>query len=124
MLRFDRQRILPVLIKRQMTATSLAQLAQLANISRQTAQRAMEGLTVSTAVIGKIADALGIDAMEFLDGGKNMTTKKTVTITRDDGTTREVEILADETNKTFSAWGDDEDIREAFAQYFKQKAEQ
>ena len=33
-------------------------------------------------------------------------------------------ILADETNKTFSAWGDDEDIREAFAQYFKQKAEQ
>ena len=121
MLRFDRQRILPVLIKRQMTATSLAQLA---NISRQTAQRAMEGLTVSTAVIGKIADALGIDAMEFLDGGKNMTTKKIVTITRDDGTTREVEILADETNKTFSAWGDDEDIRKAFAQYFKQKAEQ
>ena len=112
MLRFDRQRILPVLIKRQMTATSLAQLA---NISRQTAQRAMEGLTVSTAVIGKVADALGIDAMEFLDGGKHMTTKKTVTIIRDDGTTKEVEIFVDDSGKMFAAWGTDEEIQKAFA---------
>ena len=50
-----------------------------------------------------------------------MTTKKIVTITRDDGTTREVEILVDESNKTFSAWGDDEDIRKAFAQYFAEQ---
>ena len=121
LLRFDRQRILPVLIKRQMTATSLAQLA---NISRQTAMRAMEGLTVSTVVIGKVADALGIDAMEFLDGGKHMTTKKTVTIIRDDGTTKEVEILVDDSGKAVGYWGDDDDdAQKAFAKHLSDTAE-
>ncbi len=112
LLRFDRQRILPVLIKRQMTATSLAQLA---NISRQTAMRAMEGLTVSTVVIGKVADALGIDAMEFLDGGKHMTTKKTVTI---------IEILVDDSGKAVGYWGDDDDdAQKAFAKHLSDTAE-
>ena len=121
MLRFNREKILPVFLKKEMT---IADLSRKAGVAHRSAERAVEGEAVAAPIINKIADALGIDAMEFLDGGKNMTTKKTVTITRDDGTTREVEILADETNKTFSAWGDDKDIRKAFAQYFKQKAEQ
>ena len=120
MLRFNREKILPVFLKKEMT---IADLARKAGVAHRSAERAVEGVAVAAPIINKIADALGINAMEFLDGGKIMTTKKTVTITRDDGTTREVEILADETNKTFSAWGDDEDVREAFAQYFKQKAE-
>ena len=121
MFRFNREKILPVFLKKEMT---IADLARKAGVAHRSAERAVEGVAVAAPIINKIADALGINAMEFLDGGKIMTTKKTVTITRDDGTTREVEILADETNKTFSAWGDDEDIHKAFAQYFKQKAEQ
>ena len=118
MFRFNRERILPYFLQKQWT---VAELARKAGVAHRTAQRAIEGEAVAAPLIGKIANALGIDAMEFLDGGKNMFTKKTVTITRDDGTTKEVEISVDDTGKTVVAWGDDEDVRRAFAQYFAEQ---
>ena len=100
-----------------MTATKLAKIA---NISRQTAQRAIEGLPVSTVVIGKIAEALGINPTEFLDnGGKIMLSKKTVTIVTDDGMPKDVELSVDDSGKMFAAWS--EDAQKAFAQYFSEK---
>ena len=112
MFRYERAKILPFFLQKKMT---VAELARAAGVSHKSAQRAVNGEAVHAVVIGKVADALGIDAMEFLDGGKHTTTKKTVTIIRDDGTTKEVEIFVDDSGKMFAAWGTDEEIQKAFA---------
>ena len=118
MFRFNREKILPVFLKKEMT---IADLARKAGVAHRSAERAVEGEAVAAPIIAKVADALGIDAMEFLDGGKRMFNKQTVTITRDDGTKKDVEISVDDTGKTVVAWGDDEEIQKAFAQYFAEQ---
>lgn len=118
MFRFERERILPYFLQKQWT---VAELARKAGIAQGSAQRAVNGNSVAAPIIAKVAAALGIDPLEFLEGGKDMFTKKTVTITRDDGTKKEVEISVDDTGKMLTVWGDDEEIQKAFAQYFSQK---
>lgn len=126
MFRYKRERILPYFLQKRMT---IAELARKAGISHQSAQRAIEGEAVSAVIIGKVAEALDFNAMDFLDiGGKNMFTKKTVTIESSDGTRKDVEISVDDSGKAYAFWGDDDDdAQKAFAQYYlseKKKAEQ
>ena len=64
MFRFSRQKILPEFLKMRMT---VAQLARKAGVSQQTAQKAVNGEAVSAVIIGKIAEALNVDAMTFLE---------------------------------------------------------
>lgn len=120
MFRFNRERILPYFLKQEMT---VAELARRAGISHASAQRAVDGKKVAAPIIAKVAETLGIDPMEFLEkGGKKMLSKKTVTIVKDDGTKKEVEISVDETGKAFAFWGEgDEAARKAFAQYLSEK---
>lgn len=118
MFRFNRERILPYFLQKQWT---VAELARRAGIAQSSAQRAVNGNSVAAPIIAKIADALGIDAMEFLEGEKRMFNKQTVTITRDDGTKADVEISVDDSGKSFAVWGDDSDAQKAFAKYFSQK---
>lgn len=123
MFRFNREMIMPVFLAKRMTVTDLARLSGVAYLS---AKRAVEGEKVAAPIIMKICDALGIDdPMTYLeDGGKHMTTKKTIRITREDGTTKDVELSISESEKglSFTYWGEtDADAHKAFAQYFSQK---
>ena len=90
MFRYERAKILPHFLKQGM---SVAEFARKANVSHQSAQRALEGKNISAVIIARVADALSIDPMEFLEiGGESMFGKKTVTIVKEDGTSKEVEI--------------------------------
>ena len=64
MFRFKREKILPLFLQRKMT---VSELARRAGISNQTAQRAVEGEKVGAVIISKIADALNIDALNFIE---------------------------------------------------------
>lgn len=126
MFRFNRALILPLFLQKKMT---ISELAHKAGVAYQSAQRAVDGEKVGANIIGKLAAALGVDPMQYLEGGKKMLSKKTVTITRDDGTTKDVELSISENEKglSFAYWDEeDSDAQKAFAQYFsqKQKAEQ
>ena len=83
----------------------------------------LNGFSSSAPIIAKVAETLGIDPMEFLEnGGKNMLSKKTITIVKDDGTKKDVEISVDESGKMFAFWGvDDTAAQKAFAQYLSEK---
>lgn len=118
MFRFERERILPLFLQKQWT---VAELARKAGIAQSSAQRAVNGNSVAAPIIAKVADALGVDPLAYLEGEKRMFNKKTVTITRNDGTKKDVEISVDDTGKMLALWGDDEEIQKAFAQYFSQK---
>ena len=120
MFRYERAKILPYFLKQGM---AVAELARRAGISHASAQRAVDGEKVAAPIIAKVADTLGIDAMEFLEnGGKKMLSKKTVTIVKDDGTKKDVEISVDETGKMFAFWGEDDTAaQKAFAQYLSEK---
>lgn len=118
MFRFNRERILPLFLQKRWT---VAELARRAGIAQSSAQRAVNGNSVAAPIIAKVADALGIgNVVEFLEGGKKMFSKKTIRITRDDGTTKDVELSISEGEKglSFAYWGeDDSDAQKAFAQY-------
>ena len=64
MLRFKREKILPLFLARQMT---LRKLATVAGLSHKATERAVNGLTVTAPVVDKIARALNFDALTFLD---------------------------------------------------------
>ncbi len=115
MFRFTRQKILPLFLQRRMT---IAELAHRAGIANKTAQRAVDGEKVSAVVVGKVADALGINALDFIEErGKNMMTKKVVTVEDSNGEKKDVEILVDESGKTFAYWGEDTDAQKAYEKY-------
>ena len=122
MFRYERAKILPHFLKQGMP---VAELARKANISHQSAQRALEGKNVSAVIIARVANALGIDPMEFLEiGGESMFSKKTVTIVKEDGTSKEVEILVDDSGKAVGYWGDDDDdAQKVFAKHLSDTAE-
>lgn len=74
MFRYKRAKILPHFLQKGMT---IAQLAREAGVSHRSAQRAIDGEKVAAPIIAKVADALGIDAMEFLEhGGKKCLVKR------------------------------------------------
>ena len=64
MFRFKRELILPLFLAKRMTMVSLARKAR---VNFATAVRAVNGLPISSHVVDKIAQALGIDALKFLD---------------------------------------------------------
>ena len=64
MFRFTRKKILPLFFAKKMT---VAELARQAHIAHQSAWRALNGESVSAKIIKKVAEALKIDAVEFLD---------------------------------------------------------
>lgn len=68
MYQFTRERILPLFLQRRMTT---AELARKAGVSHGTATRAVNGLPVQAAVVGKIADALNVDALQYLAKPQN-----------------------------------------------------
>ena len=50
--------------------------------------------------------------------------KKTVTIVKEDGTSKEVEILVDDSGKAVGYWGDDDDdAQKVFAKHLSDTAE-
>ena len=64
MFRFNRTKILPLFLQKKIT---VAELARTAGVSHQAAQKAVNGQTVGAVVIAKIAEALNVDAMNFLE---------------------------------------------------------
>lgn len=70
MFRFKRERILPYFLQKQWT---VAELARKAGIAQGSAQRAVNGNSVAAPIIAKVADALGIDPMEFLEDTRPIT---------------------------------------------------
>lgn len=61
--RFTRETILPLFLQSRL---SVAEFARRAGVNPKTAERAVNGLPVSSSVIDKVACALGVDAMKFL----------------------------------------------------------
>ena len=61
--RFTRETFLPLFLERNMT---IAELARRAGCNAKTAERAVNGLPVTSAVVDKIARALNVDALKFL----------------------------------------------------------
>lgn len=120
MFRFNRERILPLFLKQKMP---VAELARKAGIGQNSAQRALEGKKVAAPIVAKVAAALSIDPMEFLEfGGKSMLSKKIVTIETDDGKEKAVELSVDDSGKSFTVWSeDDDDIQKAIAKYLTEK---
>ena len=120
MFKFTRQKILPLFLQKRMT---IAELARRAGISNQTAQRAVDGKKVGAVIVSKVADALGINALDFIEErGKNMMTKKVITVEDSNGMKKDVEILVDESGKTFAYWGDEEDdALKAWSKYLAEK---
>ena len=98
---------------------TLEQAAQHAGLSVSTLARcANDDCNVNYTTGAKLRMTFGDEVI--FDSGVST---KTVTITRDDGTKKDVKITVSDSGHVVSAYGDDEDIRKAFAQYFKQKAE-
>ncbi len=64
MFKFSREKILPVFLQKQMP---ISQLAKKAGVHQKTATNAVQGLPVSSKVVDKIAMALGIDSIKFLE---------------------------------------------------------
>ena len=119
MAKFLRGKICAKLDERKMTKIALAELA---GVCRQTVYRALEGESVTPQIAEKIARALGIDTVGYLDLDRPRPVTKKVTITRDDGKQKEVDFTAyyDGNGEvtSFASFGDDEDFRKAMRAYF------
>ena len=63
MFRFNRTKILPVFLSRRVTVASLAKAA---GCDISTANRAINGGRIHAKSVASIADALGIEAVDFL----------------------------------------------------------
>lgn len=64
MFRFTQEKIMPLFLQRRMT---VAELARKAKVNHKTTEKAVKGLPVTSKVVDKIATALEIDAMQFLE---------------------------------------------------------
>lgn len=60
---FTREQILPLFLQSRL---SVAEFARRAGVNPKTAERAVNGLPVSSSVVDKIAHALNVDAMKML----------------------------------------------------------
>lgn len=61
--RFSRQLVLPLFLQSQI---SVRELARRSGVNPRTAERAVNGLSVSSSVVDKVARALGIDGDNVL----------------------------------------------------------
>lgn len=116
MFRYKRELILPYFLSKRMT---VSELARRAGISHQSAQRAVEGEAVSAVIIGKVAEALDFNAMDYLViGGKDMFARKKITVEDPDGMKKDVEISVADDDMSYAYWGDDDEAaHKAFMQY-------
>lgn len=64
MFKFTRARILPLFLQKRMTVSELSKKAE---VNRRTTERAVQGLPVSSKVVDKIAGALEINAIDYLE---------------------------------------------------------
>lgn len=64
MLRFAREKILQLFLQRQIT---IAELARLAKVSPQSAKKAIDGDSVNPVIVAKIAAAMELDPLEFIE---------------------------------------------------------
>lgn len=64
MFRFSRKKILPLFLAMKIT---VAEFSRRAGISFSAAERALNGRPVGGNIIGKVADALGIEPLDYLD---------------------------------------------------------
>lgn len=64
MLRFSREKILPLFLAMRIT---VAELAKKADVSHKSADKAINGKKLAAPIISKIADALNINAVEYLE---------------------------------------------------------
>lgn len=60
---FTREQILPLFLQSRL---SVAEFARRAGVNPKTAERAVNGLPVSSSVVDKIAHVLNVDAMKML----------------------------------------------------------
>ena len=63
MFRFDREKILPLFLKKYKTTKDLAKKS---GVNPVTVNRAVNGLPIQAFVVDKIACALNIDALDYL----------------------------------------------------------
>lgn len=63
MFRFDRAKLLPLFLKLRIT---VKELAVASGINQATAQKALDGKTISAPSVDKICAALKINALDFL----------------------------------------------------------
>ena len=73
---------------------------------------------ISMLTYSKLTSAFGADVAYVLNPRGEEKMKTTVTITREDGTSRDVEIHVTYLNKAVSAWGEEEDVRKALTKFF------
>ena len=73
MFKFNRSLILPLFLGRNWTVYKLARLS---GVSFNTARRAVDGLPIQAAAVQRIADALGVNVMDFLDPPAQKTSPK------------------------------------------------
>lgn len=66
---FDRDRALPLFLNRH---ESLLQFSKRAGCSPQSCWRAVTGQRVHVKVVAAVAKALGIDALDYIDFGKEV----------------------------------------------------
>ena len=64
MFKFNREKILPVFFKKRWT---MREFAKRAGVTQPTAKKAVWGLPIQPCVIGKIAAALEINALDYLE---------------------------------------------------------
>ena len=64
MFKFDREKILPLFLAKQMT---VAELARAARISHKAAYRAVNGLSITAPVVDKTSRALNFEAIAYLE---------------------------------------------------------
>lgn len=64
MYRFNRDKILPVFFEKRWR---MYELAERAGVSQLTAKKAVWGLPIQSRVVGKIAAALEINALDYLE---------------------------------------------------------
>ena len=118
---FISKKICEVLKEKSLTRAALAEQA---NVVRQTVYKALDGKPVAMESAEKIAAALGIDIVNYLDLDRHIPIKRNVTITQADGTKKDVELsLHYDGNGTLTdiaAWGDEDDFEKALLEiYYK-----
>ena len=73
MFRFQREKVLPLFLGKM---TTVFDVARRAGVDSRVVNRAVNGEPISAAGVQKIADALGVDAMEYLEPPNFATRKK------------------------------------------------
>lgn len=89
MFKFSRKLILPLFLERRI---SLYQFAKKAGVSAQTLWKALNGYPVSSKVIDKIARALNIDAINFLENAQDTQDATSIFVSKEPPTPAKISL--------------------------------